>query len=234
MPSGYAFGPQPEDLSIVRQSRLAAVAGRVREAMARKSNAQQRALKRAEQERLRREAERKRNIRNVVVGAVLAGLVVAFAVLIWPEPHEGDTTAEAWDLPQLDGEGRVALADFVGKPTVAAFFASWCEVCEREIPEYLALSREIGDEVNFVGINTLDNGNGLNKAEEWGIAGEWPLARDIGNGNGSALGQATFGARGMPMTVIYDEQGVAVQIIQRGLTDNQLLELLEQFTGFET
>ncbi len=201
--------------------------------MARKSSAQQRRAKREEQERLRREAERKRTIRNAVIGVVLVAFVAAFAVLIWPEPHEGNTTAEAWDLPQLDGDGRVALADFAGKPTVAAFFASWCEVCELEIPEYLTLSREIGDEVNFVGINSLDNGNGMGDAEKWGIAGEWPLARDIGNGNGSALGQSTFGARGMPMTVIYDEQGTAVQVVRQGLTNSQLLQLLDQFTGFE-
>ena len=68
--------------------------------------------------------------------------------------------------------------------------------------------------------------------QKWGIAGEWPLARDIGNGNGSALGQATFGARGMPMTVIYDEQGTAVQIIRQGLTNQQLIQLLEEFTGY--
>lgn len=202
--------------------------------MSRQSNAQKRAAKREEQERLRRAAARKQQIRNGLIGVGLVVFVVAFALAIWPEPDEGNTTADAWDLPQLDGDGRVALADFAGKPTVAAFFASWCEVCEHEIPEYLALSDEIGDEVNFVGINTLDNGAGMGDARKWGIAGKWPLARDIGNGNGSALGQATFGAAGMPMTVIYDEQGTPVQILQRGLSRSQLLRLLEDFTSYET
>jgi len=201
--------------------------------MARKSTPQQRRAKRAEQERLRKDAPRRRNVRSAVLGVILVVFVVTFAALIWPEPHEGNITAEAWDLPQLDGDGRVALANLSGKPTVAAFFASWCEVCEIGIPEYLTMSREIGEEVNFVGINTLDNGNGMGDAEKWGIAGEWPLARDIGNGNGSALGQATFGARGMPMTVIYDEQGTAVQVVQQRLTNSRLLQLLDQSTGFE-
>ncbi len=201
--------------------------------MSRQSTAQKRTSKREEQERIRRAAERKLKIRNALIGASLAVFVVLFAVAIWPTPDEGNTTADAWDLPQLDGEGRIALADFAGKPTVAAFFASWCEVCEHEIPQYLALSEEIGDEVNFVGINTLDNGSGMGDARKWGIAGKWPLARDIGNGNGSALGQATFGAAGMPMTVIYDEQGTPVQILQTGLSQSQLIQLLEQYTGFK-
>jgi thiol-disulfide isomerase/thioredoxin len=201
--------------------------------MSRQSNAQKRASKRAEQERLRQAAERKQKVRKSLIGAGLVALVVLFAIAIWPAPDEGDTTADAWDLPQLDGDGRVALADFAGKPTVAAFFASWCEVCEHEIPQYLALSEEIGDEVNFVGINTLDNGSGMSDARKWGIAGKLPLARDIGHGNGSALGSATFGARGMPMTVIYDEQGTPVQILQQGLSRAQLLQLLEEHTGYE-
>lgn len=200
--------------------------------MARQSTAQKRKAKREEQARLRAAAERKRKIRNTLVGVAIVVFVAVFAVAIWPEPDVGNTTAEDWDLPQLDGPGRVALADFEGKPTVAAFFASWCTVCEVEIPEYLALSEEIGDEVNFVGINTLDNGNGLGDAEKWGIAGAWPLARDIGNGNGSSLGQVVFGAQGMPMTVIYDEQGTAVQVIRQGLTRQQLIQMLEEFTGY--
>ena len=201
--------------------------------MARQSNAQKRRAKREEQERLRREAERKRKIRNGLISVAIVGFVALFAVAIWPEPDEGNTSAEAWDLPQLDGAGRVALADFRGKPTVAAFFASWCEFCELEIPEYLALSQEIGDEVNFVGINTLDNGNGIGDARKWGIAGEWPLARDIGNGNGSSLGQVTFGARGMPMTVIYDSEGNAVQVVRQVLSNQQLIQLLDEFTSYE-
>lgn len=200
--------------------------------MARQSSAQLRKAKREEQARLRREAERKRKIRDSFIGIGIVVFVVLFAVAIWPAPDDGNTSAEAWDLPQLDGPGRVALTDFSGKPTVAAFFASWCTVCEHEIPEYLALSEEIGDAVNFVGINTLDNGNGMSDAEKWGIVGAWPLARDIGNGNGSQLGQNTFGATGMPMTVIYDETGAAVQIIRQGLSRDQLLQLLDQYTGY--
>ena len=118
-----------------------------------------------------------------------------------------NTSAEAWDLPFLDGEGRIALADFSGKPTVATFFANWCLVCEQEIPEFLALSENLGDRVNFVGINTQGNARGLGDAQKWGIDQAWPLARDVGNGNNSALSVSTFGAPGMPMTVVYDANG---------------------------
>lgn len=144
----------------------------------------------------------------------------------------GDTGATTWDLPGLaDTEQRIALADYAGKPTVAAFFASWCEVCEAEMPGFAALSDQLGDEVNWVGINTQDNGAGLAKAREWGIESRWPLARDIGGTTGSDLSTGTFGMRGSPLTVVYDEAGEIVHVQRGGMTAEQLLGLLRQAFG---
>ena len=173
-------------------------------------------------------------MRTVGVGVAVVVFVTLFLISVWPEPAVGDTTAEAWDLPQLDGEGRVALADFEGKPTVVAFFASWCTVCEHEIPELLALSEQIGDEVNFVGINSQDNSQGMSDAEKWGIAGGWPLAADIGNGNGSGMSSQTFGARGMPLNLIYDATGTLVHVQPGGLSTQNALTLLSELTEFGT
>jgi thiol-disulfide isomerase/thioredoxin len=203
--------------------------------VARESKASQRARRREELERQRRDAARKRTIRNTVLAVGGAIIVVLLIVVTWPRPTEGEqqaiagsnTTADAWDLPVLEGEGRIALADFRGKPTVAAFFAEWCTVCETEIPEFLALSENLGDRVNFVGINTQDNARGLGDARRWGIDRVWPLARDIGNGNASALSSATFGARGMPMTVVYDAEGTVAHVQRGYFAPDLLVNLLE-------
>lgn len=166
-------------------------------------------------------------------GFAVIAFVALFLISVWPEPAVGDTTAENWDLPELDGDGRVALADFEGKPTVVAFFASWCEVCEDEIPQLRALSEQLGDEVNFVGINSQDNSQGLGDAEKWGIAGLWPLATDIGNGNGSGLSTGEFSMRGMPLNLIYDGQGNLVHIQRGGMGPQAALELLDELTEYE-
>jgi len=42
--------------------------------------------------------------------------------------------APAFDLPALDGSGRVALADHRGKVVVMNFWASWCIPCKEENP----------------------------------------------------------------------------------------------------
>lgn len=175
--------------------------------------------------------------KRIKVGAGVAAaavILVGFLALTWPEPDVGSTAAESWDLPALTGDERITLSDFDGKPTVAAFFASWCEVCEAEIPGFVELSHEIGDDINFVGINSQDNGRGGGDADKWGMTGAWPIARDIGGRNQSGLSVNTFGARGMPLTVIYDESGNVVHVQRGGITAAQLLVLLEDLVGYST
>jgi len=167
----------------------------------------------------------------------VAGLVVVAAgiFMIWPRQSEEDRAAEAassfgaetWDLPELDGDGRIRIQDFAGKPTVAVFFANWCEVCEEEVPELLALSQAIGNQVNFVGVDMMDSGGGLGDAKKWGIAGVWPIAEDVGNGNGSTLSALTFGARGSPLNVIYDSEGNVIFSVNRGVSPDEVVNVLQ-------
>ncbi len=181
----------------------------------------------------RRRAQRKKLLLRAVIGAGVALFVVVFVLAL----SEGDQAAgvaetDSWDLPALEGEGRVTLAQFEGKPTVAAFFASWCTICQRELPGFAQLSQVVGEEVNFVGINTMNNGSGLGFASQMGID-NWPLAKDIGLHDGRQLA-TNFGARGSPTTVLYDANGEIVDVTLGGLTAGQLAEKLNQFFGIDS
>ena len=189
--------------------------------------------KRAE-ERAAAKAKAQRTKLIKVWGGVAAAaiVIVGLVAITWPEPDVGSTSAEAWDLPALHGDERISISDFEGKPTVAAFFASWCEVCEREMPGFVNLSHQIGGDVNFVGINSQDNGNGGGDADKWGMTEAWPIARDIGGRNQSGLSVSTFGARGMPLTVLYDEFGSVGHVQRGGISATQLLVLLEDLAGY--
>lgn len=156
-------------------------------------------------------------------GAALVLLILVISLGGSAPAQSGVADPVAWDLPSLDGEDRVALADFEGKPTVAAFFASWCPHCRRELPGFADLSTELGSEVNFVGINTMDRGGGQSFARSAGI-GDWPLAADIGNGDRRDL-VAAFGAQGMPATVIYDAEG-NVADVRLGVVDATQLKAI--------
>jgi len=204
--------------------------------MARQSKTKQRERKRHEAEQRRLQAARQKRTRNIVLALIGGVVVVGGLFMFWPRQSEAEATADAastfgadtWDLPALDGEGRVRIQDFTGKPTVAVFFANWCEVCEEEVPQMLALSEQVGADVNFVGIDMMDNGGGLDDATRWGIAGSWPLARDVGNGNGSTLSVGTFGARGSPLHVIYDASGQIIFSVNRGMSPDEVVSVLHE------
>lgn len=177
-----------------------------------------------------RQAQRKKLLTQIAVGAGVLVMALVF-VLAFSESDSavGATETDSWDLPALDGDSRVTLEQFEGKPTVAAFFASWCHVCQRELPGFAQLSDIVSDQVNFVGINTMNNGSGLPFARQMGIS-HWPLARDIGQHDGRQLA-TNFGARGSPTTVLYDESGQVVDVTLGGMDAAQLAQKLNQFFG---
>lgn len=178
----------------------------------------------------RKAARRRRLTRWGLIGSAVLVAAVGVAAVGGSGPDlTGVADPVAWDLPGLDGEGRVALADFEGKPTVAAFFASWCHHCQRELPGLAGLSEELGSRVNFVGINTMDRAGGLSFASRVGI-GDWPLAADIGSGDRRDL-VAAFGAQGMPATVIYDAAGNVADVRLGVLSAGQLRLILAELFG---
>jgi thiol-disulfide isomerase/thioredoxin len=190
--------------------------------------AQSKGGQKAKRAKARRKAARRKQLTwwGLIGGAVLA-VVIGVAAMGGSGPAStGVADPVAWDLPSLDGEGRVALADFQGKPTVAAFFASWCPHCRRELPGFAGLSEELGSQVNFVGINTMDRGGGHSFAGQVGID-SWPLAADIGNGDRRDL-VAAFGAQGMPATVIYDAAGHVADVRLGVVNAEQLRSLLAE------
>ena len=186
--------------------------------------------KRARAAERQRQAKRKTLLTRIGIGAgVLLMTGVFLLAFAEADTAVGTTETDNWDLPALDGDGRVTLSGFQGKPTVAAFFSSWCSVCQRELPGFAELSERVADEVNFVGINTMNNGSGLPFARQMGIS-HWLLARDIGQHDGRQLA-TNFGARGSPTTVIYDGSGVVVDVTLGGMNASQLAQKLSQFFG---
>ncbi len=59
------------------------------------------------------------------------------------------------DGEDLDGD-PLAVQDFRGKPVVLVVWGSWCAPCRDEAPDVVGAAEELGDDVQFVGINIRD------------------------------------------------------------------------------
>src|SRR5829696_8120943 len=74
--------------------------------------------------------------------ALVAGL---FALLVWKVATQKEgaasklgrgeiVSAPNFRLDRLDGEGKISLAEYRGRPVVVNFWGSWCDPCKEEAP----------------------------------------------------------------------------------------------------
>ena len=172
-----------------------------------------------------------------VIVAVLAGFVLASGSGGTGGSGGADATDPAnWNLPTLDGTARVRLADFEGTPVVVNFFASWCEPCKEELPEFVEASKRLEGKVEFVAVNSkeITASAGISLARRFGLAEAGiTLARDVGGQGGSGLRDSYEEVRGnaMPVTAFYDAAGKLKSVAPGQLNRDKLSSRLQEFYG---
>ena len=129
-------------------------------------------------------------------------------------PVQG-TTLPTVDLSTNDG-GNVGTTDLLGQPLVINVWNSTCGPCKKELPAFAAVHAEYGDQVRFVGVNTLDVPE-VNEsfARERGV--QYELLRDVDGAFTDAVGIAT-----QPVTLFVATDGTIVR--QTGVLDEATLQ----------
>ena len=130
----------------------------------------------------------------------------------------GETpAAPALELPKLEGEGTISLADYRGKAVVLNFWASWCEPCKDEAPMLEEAWKANRDkDVVVLGVNAQDfTSFARDFVEKYGIT--YPNARD-----GAGDTRDRWGLTGFPETWWIDRQGRLVAYSGGPFTQEEL------------
>jgi cytochrome c biogenesis protein CcmG/thiol:disulfide interchange protein DsbE len=110
-------------------------------------------------------------------------------------------SAPSFELPSLDGRRDMRLSALRGKPVVINFWASWCEPCKQEAPEFARTAKSFGDKVHFLGVTMLDARDpALAFVKRFGIG--YPSVRDT-----RGVVAKRFGVTGVPETAFVDARG---------------------------
>ena len=110
------------------------------------------------------------------------------------------------DFIVLDREGEeVSLSDFIGKPVILNFWASWCGPCKSEMPEFEAAYQKYREEIQFMMVNLTDGSRETVETAAEYIAGEgytFPVFFDT-----ESDAAISYGATSIPVTYFVDAEG---------------------------
>lgn len=129
----------------------------------------------------------------------------------------------AFDLPMLEGKGRLASTEIAGTPLILNFWASWCSSCRQEHPELvrLGLRARSGGDFAIAGINYRDDP--LRAANFLRREGQFPYLSGIDPRGRLGI---DFGVYGMPETFFVDAGGIVRGRHAGPLTPRVLAEML--------
>lgn len=122
----------------------------------------------------------------------------------------------------LDGNA-VQLSDYIGKPIVLNFWASWCGPCQMEMPDFHEKYLELGEEVNFLMINMTTGRETQESAIAFIEKNDYSFPIFYDTQSDAAM---TYGAYSLPTTYFIDAEGYAIaqatgaidaETLQRGI-----------------
>lgn len=148
----------------------------------------------------------------------LAALAVLIAVVAGSCGSGAGDDVQATEIEfELLSEGTAAVGDFLDRPVVLNFFASWCTPCITEMPALESISQQRPD-VAFIGLAYNDTPT---RARE--IVADTGVSYATGVDPDSAIGNA-YGILGMPTTLFIAPDGEVVYQHTGGLTADQITE----------
>lgn len=144
-----------------------------------------------------------------LAGKTPSGNSVGLGPIDPQRPKEGQPAPDFALLDVRDGTTVRKLSDYRGKAVILNWFASWCDPCKNEIPEFQAAQEKLGDQLVVLGVDYLEGpGEATGILDKLGAT--YPAVLD-GAGTVAQHYRVTY----MPTTFFIDKDGV-LQVIKTG------------------
>ena len=138
--------------------------------------------------------------------------------------EDGRTAAP--DFSMVDAEGnKIQLTDFVGKPAVLNFWASWCAPCRVEMPAFENAYSVYGDRIHFLMVNMTDGRRETLKLAQDYLTEQGHTFPAYFDQEGSAA--IPYSITAIPATYFIDAEGYLVAGKKGTISEHQLLGGIE-------
>ncbi|MDX6259476.1 MAG: hypothetical protein QOH84_1164 [Kribbellaceae bacterium] len=126
----------------------------------------------------------------------------------------------------LDGK-QWNFADQTGKVTVLNVWGSWCPPCRKEAPDFTAASKELGPDVQFIGLNTRDLDPAPAKKFVEAFDVPYPSIYDPSGKQLLLFRGQKISPSSIPATIVIDKQGKVASRVIGEVTKATLLGMVK-------
>lgn len=136
--------------------------------------------------------------------------------------------ASDFEVTNTEGQ-KVKLSDFFGKPIIVNFWATWCNPCKTELPEFNESYKKYGKEIEFLMVNLTDGYNEtVENAKEFVKQNsyEFPLYFDT-----EYSATNTYRIYSIPRTLFIDKEGNILKSYTGIINKENLEKYIEKLRG---